>query len=91
MTTATMIENWSIEVQFEEDPHHTTATAHVQLPGGSVLRGVGRARRHPADRPVAAIGEEVACARALTQLTHVLLDRAAEDIELNMNRGDPAQ
>ena len=89
MNTAMMTASWDVDVKFEEDPNHTVATASMRTPSGRELTGVGRARRSPGDRPVARIGEEIAAARALSQLTHELLDYAADEIELNVRRGDP--
>ncbi|CAM3143772.1 DUF1876 domain-containing protein [Stackebrandtia soli] len=89
MSTMMLTANWMIDVRFEEDPNHTVATASLRMPNGRELRATGRARRNPGDRPVAAIGEEIACARALSQLTHAMLDFAADEVEVNVHRGDP--
>lgn len=89
MSTAMLTANWTVDVRFEEDPSHTIATATLRTPSGRELRGTGRARRNPTDRPVASIGEEIACARAMSQLTHALLDYSADEIEMNVRRGDP--
>lgn len=88
MTTATTTK-WTIELSFEEDVDHTRATATVNTPAGAQLRGAGQARRNPHDRPVPRIGEEVAGARALSNLAHELLEYAAREIESNVRRGDP--
>ncbi len=89
MTSATQTTKWTIELTFEEDIDHTTATASVSTPGGQQLQGRGQARRNPHDRPVPRIGEEVAGARALSNLAHELLEYAAREIESNVRRGDP--
>ncbi|MGH3662095.1 MAG: DUF1876 domain-containing protein [Micromonosporaceae bacterium] len=86
MTTATT-RQWQIDMIFEEDVDHTTATATVITPAGQHLRAAGQARRNPHDRPVARIGEEVAGARALSNLAHELLEYAAREIETNV-RGE---
>ena len=44
------------------------------------LTGEGTARRNPTDSDVPEIGDELATARALSDLAHQLLDAAAEDI-----------
>ncbi|MGH3657260.1 MAG: DUF1876 domain-containing protein [Micromonosporaceae bacterium] len=88
MTTATTTQ-WTINLTFQEDPDHTTATAQVRTPAGQHLKGLGQARRNPHDRPVARIGEEVAGARALSNLAHELLEYAAREIESNVRRDDP--
>lgn len=90
MSTAMMTSQWTVDVRFEEDPEHTIAVATMRTPSGRELTGTGRARRNPSDRPVARIGEEVACARALSGLTRALLDYSADEIEVNVRRGDPA-
>ncbi|MGH3712860.1 MAG: DUF1876 domain-containing protein [Micromonosporaceae bacterium] len=89
MTTATQTTRWTIDLAFEEDADHTTATALVTTPAGQQLRGSGQARRNPHDRPVPRIGEEVAGARALSNLAHELLEYAAREIESNVRRDDP--
>jgi len=82
----TMTATWTIEMRFEEDNDHTRATAIVRTPGGRELRGQGQSWRNPVDRPVARIGEEVAGARALSNLAHELIDFAAAEIEANARR-----
>lgn len=89
MPQSMLTTSWAVEVQFDEDPNHTIAIASMNTPAGRKLSGTGRARRNPGDRPVARIGEEIACARALSQLTHALLDHSANEIEVNVHRGDP--
>jgi hypothetical protein len=50
--------------------------------------GVGFARLNPTDRDVPAIGDEIAVARALSELSHRLLHVASEDVE--QISGEPA-
>ena len=45
------------------------------------MAGRGSARRNPVDPQVPKIGDELAAARALSDLSHRLLEVAAEDIE----------
>jgi Domain of unknown function (DUF1876) len=45
------------------------------------MTGHGLARRHPEDQEVTQIGEEIAAARALSDLAHQLLSGAAGQIE----------
>jgi hypothetical protein len=76
MTTST----WTVEIVFSEDEDKTRADA--RLTGGiDDLQGWGRARRNPDDPDVPAVGEEVAAARALSDLAHHLLEQAAHRIE----------
>ncbi|HLI16532.1 MAG TPA: DUF1876 domain-containing protein [Acidimicrobiales bacterium] len=70
---------WTIEVVFTEDEDRTRADAHLHA-GGRDLAGWGAARRHPADPDVPLIGEELAAARALSQLVHRLVYEAEEHI-----------
>jgi Domain of unknown function (DUF1876) len=71
---------WTIEVVLTEDGDKTRADAMLQAPAFQ-LHGWGRSRRSPGDPDVPVIGEEVAAARALSDLAHQLLDRAAHAIE----------
>jgi hypothetical protein len=74
-----MTETAEIEMTFEEDVDHTEARAIFVLRGTS-FTGAGRARRNPADPNLPMVGEELAAARALSDLTHKLVDAAAEMI-----------
>jgi hypothetical protein len=89
MSTRTLTSTWAVEVRFDEDPDRTHAVAILRTPAGRELRGHGQARRNPVDRPVPRIGEEVAGARALSNLAHELLEYAASEIESNVRGGDP--
>ena len=71
---------WSIEVLLEETEQETQAEAVLDLEGERT-GGWGRARRNPADPSVPRIGERLAAARALSELSHKLLDAAARSIE----------
>ncbi len=72
---------WHIEIEFQEDDTHTAAAALVRLADGTELRSRGRAKRNPADSSQPRVGEEIAAARALSELVHQLLDKAAGEIE----------
>jgi Domain of unknown function (DUF1876) len=50
------------------------------MPDGDDLVGRGEARRDPADREVTVIGEQIAAARALSDLAGKLLHAAASGI-----------
>jgi uncharacterized protein DUF1876 len=71
---------WTVEIVFNEDEDRTRADA-VLTGGPQKLQGWGRARRNPDDPDVPAVGEEIAAARALSDLAHHLLDEAAHRIE----------
>jgi hypothetical protein len=81
----TMPTTWTIEISFTEDEDKTRADA--VLAGAPVeLHGWGRARRNPIDPDVPTLGEEIAAARALADLSHRLLDEAAHRIESREGR-----
>jgi Rv2632c-like len=71
---------WTVEVIFTEDADRTRADARLRG-GEAEWHGWGRARRNPVDPDVPMIGEELATARALSDLSHQLLDQAAHKIE----------
>jgi len=71
---------WHIEVEFEEDDTHTKAALLLRLPDATELTARGHAKRNSADQPQPRIGEEIAAARALSDLVHQLLDKAADEI-----------
>ncbi len=71
---------WTVEITFREDEDKTRADAILSA-GADALEGWGRSRRNPVDPDVPAVGEEIAAARALSDLAHHLLDRAAHRIE----------
>jgi hypothetical protein len=68
-----------IGLHFSEDEDHTEARANLVL-RGATFTGWGRSRRNPADPNIPMVGEELAAARALSDLAHKLLDGAAEGI-----------
>ena len=71
---------WTMEILFTEDGDRTRADAQLRA-GARTLHGRGRARRNPVDPNVPAIGEELATARALSDLTDQLVHLAAHTIE----------
>jgi hypothetical protein len=77
MTTKT----WTVQILLGEDEDTTTANAVLEMHGKAELRGHGNSRRNPADPSVPMIGEELATARALSDLAHQLLNVCAHDIE----------
>ncbi|WAL68972.1 DUF1876 domain-containing protein [Amycolatopsis cynarae] len=72
---------WKIEVFIDEHENRTRARARLHNPDETGLVGVGTARLNPADANVPEIGDELAVARALSDLAHRLLDATADDIE----------
>ena len=82
-----MTETAEIELTFEEDTDHTEARASLTLRGAR-FTGFGRARRNPTDPNLPMVGEELAAARALSDMSHKLVDAAAEAI--SEREGRPA-
>ena len=72
---------WTIQVSIDEDDDDTRADAALQLENKMEMRGRGFSRRNPHDESEPRIGDELAAARALSDLAHQLLDAAAHDIE----------
>ncbi len=71
---------WTVEVVFTEDEDRTRADARMHATRRD-WHGWGRSRRNPLDPDVPAIGEELAAARALADLSHQLVDAAAHGVE----------
>jgi hypothetical protein len=72
---------WKVEIFIGEQDKRTYAEARL-MPGQEVtLTGTGVARLNPEDRDVPEIGDELAVARALSELAHRLLHAAVDDIE----------
>jgi hypothetical protein len=71
---------WTLEIAIGENPDETEAQARLRV-GDVELAGSGRARRNPHDPARPRVGEELAVARALSDLSHRLLDAAATEIE----------
>jgi hypothetical protein len=73
-------QNWRVHVSFTEDEDRTRADAILEL-ASHKFHGFGQARRAPDDPSVPVIGQELAAARALSDLSHQLLEEAAARIE----------
>jgi len=82
------VKTWNIQVGIDEHEGRTRAVARLRTDGAQSLTGTGFARLNPADRDAPQIGDELAVARALSELSHLLLDVAAQDIE--HSSGEPA-
>ncbi|GAA2748391.1 MULTISPECIES: DUF1876 domain-containing protein [Kitasatospora] len=76
-----MRNHWIVDLNFEEDDNRTTCTASLSGFSAPGVRGIGIARRNPDDSPDSTIGEELAAARACSNLAHELVDKAAGGIE----------
>jgi hypothetical protein len=67
----------TLHLHLSEDESDTLAHAVLNLRGDH-FESVGKARRNPVDPPMPVIGEELAIARALQDLTGQVM-RAAQD------------
>jgi hypothetical protein len=74
------VKRWNVAIEIDEHDSMTRAVARLDA-GSTELTGVGLARRSPEDANVPQIGDELAVARALSELAHQLLDATAADIE----------
>ena len=74
-------DRWSIAVFVAEIDGETDAEAFLTRADDRNFSGRGKARLDPADLNVAMIGEEIAIARALSDLSHKLLHSAAVGVE----------
>ncbi len=82
----TTTKRWNVEIFIDEHDGMTRAEARLETADTTNLVGTGTARRNPHDVEVPEIGDELAAARALSELAHRLLDAAAEDIEAITHR-----
>lgn len=81
----TVEKHWIVEIrlteQSDEGAVRTQAEARLRGRRDADLRGLGLARKHPDDADVPRIGDDLAAARALSDLAHHLLHVAIDDIE----------
>lgn len=76
-----VMKRWNVEIYVGEDEGRTYAEARLHTDLGDRLMGVGRAALHPGERDIPEIGDELAAARALTDLGHRLLLTAVDDVQ----------
>lgn len=69
-----------IDVLIEEHEERTRAKARLSWAGRHFV-GIGLSRLDPADEPVAQIGDELAVARALADLSNQLFALTSTDIQ----------
>lgn len=72
---------WTVTIDIDEHDGRTRAHARLHTSDTDELVGVGLARLNPADRDVPEIGDELAAARALSDLAHRLLEVTSTDVE----------
>jgi hypothetical protein len=70
----------TVRLSIDEDDEHTEVSATVRVRERDFVAR-GQARRNPHDPNVPVVGEELAIARALSDLAHQLVAAAAETIE----------
>jgi hypothetical protein len=73
-------QSWQINVVFTEDGERARADAVLEL-ASERFHGYGQAKRAPEDPRVPVVGQDLAAARALSDLSHQLLHAAADRIE----------
>ena len=74
------VKHWTIDIDIDEHDGRTRARARLHTRDTDRLVGVGLAHLDPADPDVPEIGDEIAVARALSDLGARLLQTAAEDV-----------
>jgi hypothetical protein len=72
---------WTVTIDIDEHDGRTRAHARLHTRDSDQLLGVGLARLNPADRDIPEIGDELAAARALSDLAHRLLEVTSADVE----------
>jgi hypothetical protein len=65
----------TLNIHLDEDPDHTLAHAELYIRGDH-FEAIGKAKRNPIDPPMPVIGEELAIARALQELTAQVMEAA---------------
>jgi len=78
-------QEWKVNINLEHVESETVATARLTEHGDRFI-GVGRARRNPADTDIPRIGEELATARALSDLANKLIDWVSFEIEQHVGK-----
>jgi len=74
-----------VDVTLTEDPDHCEVVARTRVRDRE-FSGWGRAQRHPTDPQMPVVGEELAMARALADLSHQLVGAAADSLESALGR-----
>lgn len=72
---------WTVQVTIDEEGDATAADAILTIENKTELHGRGTSRRNPEDEAEPRIGDELATARALSDLAHQLVSKTADDIE----------
>ena len=77
--------DWTVKITIDEHQGRTRAKARLRWRDQESV-GVGLSRLDPTDRDVAEIGDELAVARALSDLARRLMAVTAHDIEAVTNQ-----
>ncbi|GHF52120.1 hypothetical protein FHX82_004120 [Amycolatopsis bartoniae] len=72
---------WTMEVALDENGHTTRAQVRLATGGGATFLGIGLVRGGPRGVHLPGIAQELAMARAFSDLTEELLEAVASDIE----------
>lgn len=75
-----MEKDLTLQLHIDEDRWDTVAHAVLNLRGDH-FESLGKAKRNPVDPPMPVVGEELAVARALQDLTNQVMDAANRKIE----------
>jgi hypothetical protein len=71
---------WHLDAVVDEHEMRTRAKVRLSWHGNKLV-GVGLARLDPSDEPVATSGDELALARALSDLAYQLFELTVTDVE----------
>jgi hypothetical protein len=77
--SASQTKNWTVDISIDEHRKRTRARARLRW-RGKHLTGLGIARLNPSDRDIPEIGDELAVARALSNLADELFAATAYQI-----------
>jgi uncharacterized protein DUF1876 len=80
---------WTVSVSIDERDGQTRAKARLRWRDNEAV-GVGLARLSPAERYVAGIGDELAVARALSDLARRMMAGTVQHIETAINQPVPS-
>jgi hypothetical protein len=79
-------EQWSVKINITESGKDTHVNAVLITASGMTFEGSGHARRHPRDRAVPEIGDELAAGRALIDLGSRLVRLANAEVAESVAR-----
>ncbi|AKG42611.1 DUF1876 domain-containing protein [Streptomyces sp. JH002] len=79
-------QTWKTKIDIEDEGRSCRAEARLQGKTSRGLVGEGSAQAKPGDEYDAAIGHELAAARALSDLSYQLLYQGARDIEAHTHQ-----